>query len=490
LRFHIRIFLLLLLANVLTRFFTNYLGVLPRHFNIADVGLTLLLWGLSWFHPAPHPRSPLHRAATTALVSLVVIGGAGFLLNAHPGHLPAAASQVLMLAEPLLLLVAMSRLGLTAPEVAGYVKWLERLIWLELVIGICQVPIFLATGESESIMGTFQHNAEHYAAFITLGMFFLIGKLRVEESGNLLRKLMIVGMLALVICVDNKASWLGLATSLFLLLLVLGALEGRLLGLIAAAVAGVVVLIIGVVIVVNVSGSLHKFERLAEIWRNGDLSQLGKVKAVRDIVASNVQHPHMWLIGSGPGSFYSRASHQFFGENIDRMYRDISHLSRAGEDYKASNSMGGVITLADKDPYYYQLQTFGDEIVPVGTSMVDQPFSFFHGILGEFGLMGTLLYLVPYWVLGRTLRRVLLANPRDRQIVPLAAATYGFLIYLMVNSIYGPMLETGRMTTILWSLAACCLVFERTHSPGVDYESHTGSSVALPPESSAVLQLR
>ena len=468
-RLHVRIFILLLLANVLTRFFTNYLGVLPRHFNIADVALTLLLWGLSLLHTSSQPRHPLHRLAAWVLPAVNGIALLAYLFNDHPGHLPAAASQMLMLSEPLLLLLAISRLGLTEVEVSRYLKWFEVLVKIEFIIGLFQLQFFIATGDSESLMGTFQHNAEHYAAFLTLGIFFLFGKFRVHNKGGGFRVIMMLGMLLLVLVIDNKASWLGLAVSILAVLLTFGALGGRVTGTITALAGGFLILGMGLVLVLNVSGSLYKFDRLTEIWRNGEIARLGKIKALRDIVTSNKKHPHMWLIGSGPGSFYSRAARQYFGASRNKLYADQNRISAESDDYAASNSMGGVINRADKEPYFSDIQQVNDTIVHVGTGQIDEPFSFYNGLIGELGLLGCFLYLFPYWKLHGVLKEILKNNPRDCQVVPLTTATYGLLIYMLVNSVYGPMLETGRMTTILWSLAACCLVFNRRHATG-EYE--------------------
>ena len=48
--------------------------------------------------------------------------------------------------------------------------------------------------------------------------------------------------------------------------------------------------------------------------------------------------------------------------------------------------------------------------------------------------------------------RFIIIYKDDPNIFPLVVAATGFLVYLVVISIYSTWLETTRMTTILWSM--------------------------------------
>src|SRR5262249_35059118 len=79
-------------------------------------------------------------------------------------------------------------------------------------------------------------------------------------------------------------------------------------------------------------------------------------------------------------------------------------------------------------------------------------------LLGETGIIGTLLYLSIYFGLMRSLvMRVREAFTAQSQLYPAACAALGLVIYMMTDSGYNNWLETGRITTIAWAMAGLLL---------------------------------
>lgn len=202
----------------------------------------------------------------------------------------------------------------------------------------------------------------------------------------------------------------------------------------------------------KVSPSMGKLSGLAEAWNSGNLRNLGKVKAYEDILRAFEKEWHMAVIGSGPGNFYSRSGTQFYllGASLSR--NDAKSIRTFS--LRTSNSMGGVISLTTQAPFYEQFY-IDREIFRIGSAQVDSPFSSYAALLGETGIIGTFLYLSIYVGL---LRRLLVSVKESysllAQFYPLAIATVGLVIYIMTDSVYNSWLETGRMTTIAWAMAA------------------------------------
>lgn len=458
--FHVFLLYALLISNVVLRLFTNKLAILPKALNIADVLITILLFLLSLRYARPSDASQSTPSIGGRLLpfNLVILTGA--LLNLKFVYAPAALSQIIMWNEPLLLFIALMRLPFTAEQVEGFRRILVKLLILECAIGVLQIPLYLKTGQTEQIIGTFYGNAEQYQGFMMLGVYYLLARERLEPHNRMRLWLGIFAILSMIILIDNKASWLGVAVSILYVLHLQARIGSSrrlkyLLALIPIAAAGVY-------LVVQFSPSLGKFSGLREAWRTDNFRNLGKVKAYFDIRQAFEDHDHMWLVGSGPGNFYSRSATQFYilGQ---RLFRLDPGQQRAFTG-RVSNSMGGVINpTTEREPFYAQFY-LDREIFQIGSGQVDSPFSSYAALLGETGLVGTFLYLSIYFGLFRYLRaeaeRAVVCSP---EIYPFAVAATGFLIYVATDSLYNHWLETGRMTTILWAMVAMLLKYHQLH---------------------------
>jgi hypothetical protein len=136
----------------------------------------------------------------------------GSLLNTEYVHFLPAFAQLLMWNEPILLFLAIMRLPFSSDDINKFKRLLFFLIGLELVIGFVQVPLALSRAESEIIIGTFAGNAEQYQQFILLGLFCLVAGLKWNHGTKVRRFAAILLILILVVLIDNKASWISLAS--------------------------------------------------------------------------------------------------------------------------------------------------------------------------------------------------------------------------------------------------------------------------------------
>jgi len=455
-KFHFRLIYLLLVGNVLLRFFTNS-GLLPRVLNLWDVGITLAI-GVVWlFSPSEQDVSVVRIRRRLLIFNVVLLAGA--LFNSRYFYFPAAMSQVIMLIEPILLFIAVVQLPVNLIHVVRFSAILRKLIVFELVFGMFQFPIYLYTGNSEAIVGTFYGNAEQYTGFLLLGVCYYLGQVEADASRKPTHKFLILMMLSLMPFVDNKASWVGVIVALFVLMTKLGALKGTRMKYILAFTA---LIIVGALAATVSSGTLSKFSGLSEAFETGNIANLGKVKAYQDILTAFEDNPYMAIIGAGPGTFYSRAAQQFYLINDD-LYSNprVSEWLRKLPT-RTSNSMGGVIDPTSSVEPYYKRFFVEQKIFSVGTAQVDTPFSSYAGLLGETGIIGFIIYVSLYVHIYRRLCGYLARYRNDPNISALITASLGFLVYTATVSIYNPWLETGRMTTILWgAIAVICLYVER-----------------------------
>lgn len=449
----------LLAGNVLLRFFTNSINVLPRVFNLWDVALTLVLAAL-----ALTVRQAVAVEIDTAkllrrLLLFNVVCVLGSLLNSEHIYPLAALSQLIMWNEPILVFLAVLQLPFTLVDIRKFQRLLLFLIGLETVIGVLQVPIFLKTGASEAIIGTFAGNAEQYQFFVVIGLFYLLADLEMRQSGRLPRMCAIVGILVLVVLVENKASWVTLALTLAIFLPRLPGLRGKMTGQFKRyAMFGVLLLVGWYVVKMTSATASGKFGNLVAAVESGNLLNLGKVKALRDVVDSYASYPQMALVGSGLGTFYSRAAFQYFPFHIAEVIHNapVGGYSQSEKDSVGNDSasMAGIISAVSGVKAFYKKFYQYEKIYAVGSGTADFPTSSYISLLGETGIVGFVLYLGFYLMALRTMKEVLERAAHDAVFFPLVASAYATLIYLMFMGFYNFWLDCGRVNSILWCMLA------------------------------------
>lgn len=466
---HFLLICALLAGNVLLRTFTNGFALLPRALNLAEIPIVGLLFFLSLTQGGASARPSWINSISNRLIGFSAVAIVGVLLNLSYFYPTAAASQFIMLMEGLVLFLALTRLPFTNGELRAFQRLLAALLVLEVFLGFCQLPSRLRLGDSEIVHGTFPGNAEQYAVFVTIGIFYLAGLARIRPERAVRYGVLVCVILALVVSIDNKASWLGLVVAMGL---VFWKTESPLLKRIRKFGPVVIVVFTAIAVALlatKVSNTLRMYsERLGEAWSEGQILKLGKIKAYQDVLQSWRGNPHMALVGAGLGNFYSRSGRAFYRTveiqaQINKNLPDQSRYTawKTG-NYRASDSMGGIIHSSARDPFYAQFCQASDPIFPIGSEQVDWPFSPYVGLLGEVGLLGALLYLSAYWMLFKYLGLEIWNVERYGAAYPMVVATYGLLIYMLVNSVYGPWLETGRFTTILWGMAAMVVHLQRS----------------------------
>jgi hypothetical protein len=114
--------------------------------------------------------------------------------------------------------------------------------------------------------------------------------------------------------------------------------------------------------------------------------------------------------------------------------------------------MAGVITpVAGKKAFYKEFYQY-EKIYAIGSGTADFPTSSYISLLGETGLLGTLLYLSVCFVGVRLASEHMKKVAHDSAFFPFAAASFAALIYLMLMASYNFWLDCGRVNTIVWSM--------------------------------------
>jgi hypothetical protein len=442
----------LLTGNVLLRFFTNSLGVVPRIFNIWDIVVTLALAALAVGMPKPDNVPVNTRKILLLLTAFNVVCALGTVFNFSHVYWLAALSQMIMWNEPILLFLAVVSLPFTLSDIARFQRLLLMLVLLEIVVGLVQAPFAIIHHSSEEIIGTFRGNAEQYQYVILIAVFYLLAQLELLPTRKMFRRAAVFAVLVLVILIDNKASWIALAITLAILVPRFPALRTEVSGRLKSYALVAVLLVFGYSVVKLTSDTAgSKFGKLADAIESGNLLNLGKVKALRDVLRAYVSYPQMALIGSGCGTFYSRAAFQFFPFHLKEVYQNEVSVG-SGEFVAGSASMAGVIDPVRGTKAFYKQFFKYEKIYAVGSGTADFPTSSYIALLGETGLVGTILYLSIYAIGLRAARDHLGMLADEEAVFPFAAASFACLVYLVIMGCYNFWLDCGRVNTIVWSM--------------------------------------
>ena len=441
-----------------------------------DIALVILIFVYYLFNREEESALPEYNWVIHVLIAFNVLLIIASMLNYKYIYLKPALSQLAMYNEPFILFLSIVNLPLSEDDIYKYKKLFIFLLVIEIAIGILQLSTYYATRDSESIIGTFQHNAEQYAAFILLGIYYIIGKSKSTDQLSIMHYVAIFFIISMILLIDNKASWIGVALSiLFIYNLFIKSGEIITEKLKYVAVLAIIA-ILGSIVVINRSGTIHRFGRIYESYSTGKLFELGKLKAYKDIIESYGNNILMSVVGSGPATFYSRSSRQYYFLTEDMYYAGDFEQKKI-EEYQSreSNAMGGVISKYDKEPYFYKYYR-NSKIYMVGSGQIDEPYSSIAALLGETGILGAILYLSLYLIVLNNMCKYLIQYRFDEFIFPMIVVTVGFIVYTLGVSFYNNWMETGRMMTILWSLAGIVIKYCSMKKPKEVLSDHTDLS--------------
>ncbi len=455
----------LLLANVLMKFFTNLLHVVPRVFNIADLMITAIL-GLMFF--ATGGRIKNFKSILVLLFLFDFVAILGNFFNSEYLFPMVAFSQFAMYNGPIILFVFLANIPFRKVHIDKYSKLLYNLIYFQFIVGLLQIPVFLATGQTEAIMGTFYHNAEQYSGFLLIGIFFLFSKSLNSPQFKQNYYILIASMLSLIVIIDNKASWLGIIISMLYIFYKVGDENFQVSKRFKYIILAGTMLTIGGYLITSFSQTTGKLEGLITSIQEGMFNEIGKVKAYDNVFKAFDDHPHMLVFGAGLGNFYSRSSYTYYDpeyygavlshssrqtkRQLDRFKTESDKLREKGKTLRTSNSMGGVIDKMNQEPFFAQYYKVPK--LRVGSGQVDNPFSSYNALLGETGILGMILYISIYIIILIKMNKMVRKYRKDTNIFPIAASGLGFMVYILSVALYGQWIDSGRMVTILWSLIA------------------------------------
>ena len=440
----------LVLATIATlvtvRFFTEVVPLVPRALNFIDIPIFLALVFASTLSPPRSLSGRTYLHVGVPACALLLLSGASAIVNANRVAPAPLLVFVYGFLAPLALYAAVYRVW-----PSGSARSLSRvLVALGLVqlvvVAVIDLPRFISSGNPDEIAGTFGTNAYQLVFFLLLVAALLAGIFTLEPSRAIARfaPIFIIAIFIVILLAQYRAL---LATTV-VGLVVVGILLGR---QARGVIAGVLIVIAFTLAFSYVAANFPKLklETTATTLSQSPWSYAReRLEAGRPVAGLYRDYPLTIAVGSGPGTFSSRAWQTFANA-------DSASASNVQGGY-AQRLTGGVYETDVSKKYVAPQRQEG--VVIEGSRALSSPFSSYLGLAAEVGLLGLALVVGVYIVvLLRSFhiarREIADAVPGDPVPALALATTIGFLTLLQMGFLEN-WLEVTRITFIVWAIFA------------------------------------
>jgi hypothetical protein len=436
---------------VVIRFFTEGVHLLPGMTKIVDVPLLLVLVLAALMQPAVRERA----AGPYFAPALLFLGACTIAVLANPTRVALGPVALFLYGflGPLVFYWAAHRLW-----PAGSARSLSKLlvalgIVQFLVVALVDVPRFMRTANPDVISGTFGENAYQLVFFLLVFGALVAGIGAFEPTRPAAR--FAVPLIACALVVVFLAQYRALLLAAVIVILLVGLALATAQGSARRRGAGLAFTLL-VVLVATLAFVAVKFPTTKilpyaqQIQQNPAFFVSTRVSAVGGAMELASDEPRSLVVGTGPGTFSSRAWQTFANTYTPRTL--VDPVARAVTSLSGAQNYGTDVS----DRYTLPKLLYADSVL--GSKSINFPFSSYSSLMAEVGVVGLLAMLWIYFgALARSTRMTLSSIRHARRNDPLPplllAAAIGLLVLLQM-ALFGNWLEVLRLTAPTWMLLA------------------------------------
>ena len=438
---------------VLVRFFTEVVPALPQVGNFIDIPLLGLLWLLVLVSPLDSTRRIEQTTDRFGVLAFAFLMVATLAAVANPTRVEPAPALVFVYGflAPLAFYLCTYRLW-----PAGQAMSLSRLIVALgivqfAVVAVVDLPKFVSDGNPDHIAGTFGQNPYQLVFFLLIFAAVVAGAATFERGRTVARfaPILLAGTFLVIFLAQYRALLVATALTVIVVGVMLSLYRGR--GFMIAAV------FLGC-FVVGLSYVTAKFPTskfgptVAAIRETPTVFLQARLRPIRDVFSLYSNEPTVAIIGTGPGTYSSRAW---------RTFAEVGELSSAegAETSFAGALTGGRAYSTDVSDRYVlpRVQNARSEAL-LGSAVAAAPFSSWGSTLAEVGLIGFFLVVALYVVglvrAGRSTSWAMTHAPPGDPLPALALATFVGFFLLLQMAFLENWLEVTRVTVPAWVLLA------------------------------------
>ena len=431
---------------LVSRFFTETLGIAPKAIDLLDLGVIPLLLIISaGSRPPSGVDLTLHRKLLQPTVAFFLIAILSAAVNFERVYYGPLMLYVFGMLEGPILFLSLNKL---ISDKKAFGRQLVRFIDLMLLIEIAAVllvsyPAFILSGNPDKMSGTFGNNSYQFTVLLIIIGGYLLGRqLTSKKSFYITIAVQLFVVLTFILLQYRTA-----VPSFFLAYIILAvALFGKRMA--RAAMIGIPIIVIAVWGFRQIKGGTDidlKYRDLVTLAADVDLIfEYGKFQAYVNTVSMYGESPITILFGSGPGTFVSRANYTFTMELHGNQSKGVGPIVLAlfgDHDYES-------------DVYRRYIEPLSGYEALFGSVQINNPNSSILATAAETGIPGLVFMVIIYATMVRRAFRYLrfAAATRDPVLLPLASALLIGSVYLALISPLDNYLEIARVTLPIWLL--------------------------------------
>ncbi|MBS1912131.1 MAG: hypothetical protein JST22_09105 [Bacteroidetes bacterium] len=431
---------------LVSRFFTETLGILPKGVDLLDLAIIPFIALLAaGSRPPQGVNVELHRKLLHPTVAFFFVCLLSAAVNFERMHLGPLLLYIFGMLEGPILYLSLNKLindkMRFGEQVARFIN-IMLLVEIGVVIFI-SYPTLILTGNPDKMSGTFGNNSYQFTALLILIGGYLIGKqMAAPRSIYYAIAVQIFIFLTFLLLQYRTATPAFFLSYAILLAFMFGRKVIRI-GL--AAVPLLLVVVIGFKYINRTGNMDMKYRDLVTLAEDVSVVfEYGKFQAYVNTIAMYAEFPTAIVFGSGPGTFVSRANYTFTNELQGSKTKGVGSIITAvfgDRDYES-------------DVYVKYIQPLSSYESLFGSVQINNPNSSVLATSAETGIPGLIfMFLIYSTVVRRSLRylRYSMAT-RDPLLLPLSSALSLGVIYLCLITPLDNYLEIARVTIPIWLL--------------------------------------
>jgi transcriptional regulator with XRE-family HTH domain len=443
-RFRRRVVMVAVVLLVTIRFFTEVVHVLPRPAKLVDIPVLGILALVAAAAPGARSRAESALRYLGPAMIFLLVAFVSIMANLDRVAIGPTILFLYGFLSPVAVYVAVYQLWPTG-NALSMSRLLVGLAAVEfVVVGLIDLPLFLASHNPDKVSGTFGENAYQLVIFL-LVVAAVVAGIYTFESKRLAARLapfFFVATLLTIFLAQYRAILLTMAATALLIAVLLGLLTLR------GAVASV---LIALTFVLSLSYVSSLYPELKYAPTVGTLSSdpgsyvSGRLGVLGNVGKVYTDNPRFILTGTGPGTYSSRAWYTF--QPASRPKKGIG-VKTSSKGYQTDVATKYVTPKLQRDT----AQSVG------GSYAVTTPFSSYTSLLAEVGIIGFAAMVLIYGgaflhSIRMTIRALRHPAPGDPLPGLLLGCTAGFFILLQL-AVLENWWEVTRLTFILWALLA------------------------------------
>lgn len=432
---------------VTIRFFTEVIPVVPRALNFVDIPIFLVLAFASLNGPTTNNAGRAYLRVGAPAIAFVVLAILSGIINADRVAPAPALVFIYGFLGPIAVYASVYRIW-PPGNARSLSRCLVVLVLVQLVVvAFIDIPRFIASENNpDQIAGTFGTNAYQLVFFLLIGSALLVGIFSNEPGRPVARAVpLLIGAILVVIMLAQYRAIL--ATTVVTLVAIGALLRKRPRGIVAVT-AAVIALALAFSYVATAFPRLKLEATATTLSESPWTYATRRYEGARPLIAMYGDIPFAVVVGTGPGTFSSRAWQTFANAGS-------SSLSNVQGGYARALTGGSYATDVSDKYVRPQLQK---GLVVEGSHAVTSPHSSYTSLLAEVGVLGFVFMMVLYFLAltrsWRMARSALRAPVRNDPLPALALATFVAFLTLIQTAFLENWFEVTRITFIAWILLA------------------------------------